>query len=171
MRIRVKPAPVTSIDLPSKNQVVVGGAIRPTATARTSSGNPRADVAISWSSDNPSIASVDSAGLVIGLKPGKANIKAVCERANATMAVEVTANPVKSLGVEPRSANARTGDVIRFSTSATDGAGKAIDSCEVRWAVRRRRRDDRAGRRVRRRKTWRSMLSAHRSAIGKRSLQ
>ena len=135
IRIRVKPAPVASIDLPSKNQVVVGGAMRPSATARTSSGNPRADVAISWSSDNPAIASVDSAGLVIGLKPGKANIKAVSERATAMMAVEVTANPVKSLIVEPRSTNARTGDVVRFTTGATDGAGKAIYSCEVRWAV------------------------------------
>lgn len=135
VRIRVKPAPVASIDLPSENQVVVGGAMRPNATARTSTGNPRADVAISWSSDSPSIASVDSAGLVIGLNPGKANITAVCERASATMAVEVSANPVKLLSVEPRSANARAGDVVRFSISATDGAGKAINSCEVRWAI------------------------------------
>jgi hypothetical protein len=135
LRIRVKPTPVTGIDLPSISQVVVGGAMRPIATARTATGNPRADVGISWSSDNPSIASVDAAGLVIGLKPGKANITAVCERASKTMAVEVTANPVKSLGIEPRSASGRTGDVIRFSTSATDVAGKPIISCEVRWAV------------------------------------
>ena len=135
VRIRVKPAPVTTIELPSKNQVVVGGAIRPTATAKTSTGNPRADVAISWSSENPSIASVDSAGMVIGLKPGKANIKAVSEQANAIMAIEVTANPVASLVVEPRSSNARTGDVIRFSTAATDSSGKAVHCDEVRWAV------------------------------------
>ena len=135
LRIRVKPASVTSIELPSKTQVVVGGAIRPSATARTAAGNPRADVAIQWSSDNPSVASVDAAGLVIGLKPGKANITASCERGKATMAVEITANPVKSLSVEPRSANARTGDVVRFSTSAKDGAGKVISSCDVRWAV------------------------------------
>jgi len=135
VKIRVKPAPVTTIDLPSKNQVVVGGAMRPSATARTAMGNPRADVAISWASDNPSIASVDAAGLVIGLKPGKATITATCEKANATMAIDVTANPVKSLSVEPRSANARTGDVVRFTTSAGDAAGKAVGSCEVRWAV------------------------------------
>ena len=135
VRIRVKPAPVTSIELPSKNQVVVGGAMRATPTAHTSSGSPRADVTISWSSDNPSIASVDPAGLVVGLKPGKANIKAVCEKASATMMVEVSANPVKSLIVEPRSANARTGDVVRFSTGATDTAGKVVETCEVRWAV------------------------------------
>ncbi|MFY9573938.1 MAG: Ig-like domain-containing protein, partial [Blastocatellia bacterium] len=135
VRIKVKPAPVTGIDLPSISQVVVGGALRSNAVARTAMGNPRADVGITWSSDNPSIASVDAAGLVIGLKPGKANITAVCERVSATMSVEVSANPIKSVAIEPRSAKARTGDVIRFSTSAIDVAGKASNSCEVRWAV------------------------------------
>lgn len=127
-RIKVKPAPVTTIDLPSKAQVVVGGAIRPDATARTAIGNPRADVAILWSSDNSAIASVDAAGLVVGLKTGKANIKAVCEQGNATMATEVIANPIKTLAVEPKSANVRTGDVVRFSASATSGIA-------VRWSV------------------------------------
>ena len=135
VRITVKPAPVATIDLPSKNQLVVGAAMRPAATARTSTGNPRAEVSISWSSDNPSVASVDAAGLVIGLKPGKANITATSERASAKMAVEVSANPVASLTVEPRSASARTGDVVRFSTGASDAAGKSVSSCEVRWSV------------------------------------
>ncbi|HEY3138882.1 MAG TPA: Ig-like domain-containing protein, partial [Blastocatellia bacterium] len=134
-RIKVKPAPVTIIDLPPKSQLVVGGAMRPNATARTATGNPRADVTISWSSDNSTIASVDAAGLVIALKPGKANIKATCERGSATMAVEVTANPVKMLSVEPKSANARTGDVIHFTARAMDAAGKPISSGDVRWAV------------------------------------
>jgi len=134
-RIKVKPAPVTIIDLPATSRVVVGGAMRPNATARTSMGNPRADVAISWSSDNPSTASVDAAGLVIGLKPGKANITATCEKANAKMATEVIANPVKSLSVEPKSANARTGDVVHFTARAMDAAGKTISIDEVRWAV------------------------------------
>ncbi|HSB09100.1 MAG TPA: Ig-like domain-containing protein [Blastocatellia bacterium] len=135
IRIRIKPAPVTSIDLPSTSQIVVGGAMRPSAVARTASGNPRADVAISWSSLNPSIASVDAAGMIVGLSPGKAVITAVCERASTKMSVDVGANPVKALSVEPRSTNARTGDVVRFSANATDSAGKAINSCEVRWAV------------------------------------
>lgn len=134
-RIKVKPAPVTSIDLPSNSQVVVGGAMRPYATARTSTGNPRADVAITWSSDNPYIASVDPAGLVIGLKPGTANITAACERASATMATEVTANPVKTLGIEPISTNVRTGDVVRFSARASDGSGKVLKGTDVRWVV------------------------------------
>lgn len=132
-RIKVKPAPVTSVDLPSKAQVVVGGAMRPNATPRTSLGNPRVDVAISWSSDNPSIASVDAAGLIVGLKPGTANIKAVCEQGAGTMVIEVIANPVKSLVVEPKSANVRTGDVVRFAASPADGG--ALNSIAVRWSV------------------------------------
>ena len=135
LRIRVKAAAVTRIDLAPKTQVVVGDAMKADATARTSMGNPRSDVRVSWSSDNPSIASVDDAGMIIGLKPGKANIIASCEQGKATMAVEVTANPVKTLSLEPRSSKARTGDVVRFSTNATDSAGKNINGCSVRWAV------------------------------------
>jgi plastocyanin len=134
-RIKVKPAPIASIDLPSKARVVVGGALRPNATALTSLGNPRADVAISWSSDNPSVASVDAAGLIVGLKSGKANIKAVSGQGAATMAVEVIANPVKSLSIEPKSTNVRTGDVVRFSARAADGSSAAINSTAVRWSV------------------------------------
>jgi hypothetical protein len=135
VRIRVKPAAVTSIDLAPKTQVVVGDAMKADAIARTSLGNPRADVKFSWSSDNPSIASVDDAGLIIGLKPGKANITASCERGKATTAVEVTANTVKALNVEPKSSNARTGDVVHFSTNTFDAAGKPVSGCSVRWSI------------------------------------
>ena len=135
VRIRVKPAAVTSIDLAPKTQVVVGDAMKADAIARTSLGNPRADVKFSWSSDNPSIASVDDAGLIIGLKPGKANITASCERGKATTAVEVTANTVKALNIEPKSSNARTGDVVHFSTNTFDAAGKPVSGCSVRWSI------------------------------------
>ncbi|HSE38454.1 MAG TPA: Ig-like domain-containing protein [Blastocatellia bacterium] len=134
-RVRVRPAAVTRIDLPPNTQIVVGGAIRPDVSARTSTGNPRSDVSISWSSDNPSIASVDAAGLVVGLSPGKANITAACDRASATMATEVTANPVNSLIIKPSSTNVRTGDVVRFSARASDGSGKALKGSSVRWAL------------------------------------
>src|SRR5262249_61684616 len=99
-------------------QIVAGDALRPIATARTSMGSPRTDVSFSWKSDNPSVASVDPAGLVIALKPGKANITATCESAHTTMEIDVAANPVKALTVEPKSSNARTADVFTFSTNA-----------------------------------------------------
>ncbi len=132
-RIKVKPAPVTGVDLPAKAQIVVGGALRPNAIARTSLGNPRADVVVTWSSDDPSTATVDVAGLVVGLKPGRAKIKAACEQGAGTMAVEVIANPIKSIGIEPKSASVRTGDVVRFS--ARPNGGSAINDLAVRWSV------------------------------------
>src|SRR5262245_12055292 len=48
LRIRVKPSAVTRIDLAPKAQIVAGDAVRPIATARTSTGNPRTDVSMSW---------------------------------------------------------------------------------------------------------------------------
>jgi len=132
-RIKVKPAPVTSIDMPAAKQIVLGGAYNPSATARTSNGNPRADVSIAWSSDNPSIAAVDAAGLIVGVGQGKAKIKAECEGATATMLVDVIPNPVRALAIEPRSATARTGDVVHFAAKAADGS--TMMRVPVRWAV------------------------------------
>jgi hypothetical protein len=51
------------------------------------------------------------------------------------MAVEVSTNPVKTLSVEPRTSNTRTGDLARFTPQASDGAGKAIDRLRGAMAV------------------------------------
>jgi uncharacterized protein YjdB len=69
-RIKIKPAPVTSVTIEKPAaQIVAGGSVKLDATARTSNGNPRTDVPVAWTSDNPAIATVDAAGLVSGIKP------------------------------------------------------------------------------------------------------
>ncbi len=50
--------------------IVVGGAEKLTVIARSAEGNPRTDAVLKWSSEKPSIASVDAAGLVTGIAPG-----------------------------------------------------------------------------------------------------
>jgi len=133
--IRIKPAPVVSIDLQPPGIVVVGGAAKMNAIARIASGDPRTDVAISWSSDNPEVAAIDAAGLVLGVKPGRANIQVRCGQATANGEIEVIPNPVKSVSIEPRSATGRTGDVFRFTVRAADASGRQVKSVPARWAV------------------------------------
>jgi hypothetical protein len=134
-RIKVKPAPVATIDLPQSRQVLVGDAFKPEAVARTSNGNPRADVRISWSSGNPLVAVVDDAGLIVGVKPGSAKIQARCEGVSAAISVDVVANSVRNLTVEPRSISVKTGDVVRFSARAADASGSPGKNVKPRWAV------------------------------------
>jgi hypothetical protein len=132
----IKPARVARIDIePLKSPLVVKGGIRLLATPRISNGNPRTDVTIKWTSENPDIATVDAAGFVVGIKPGNAVIKAEAEGGSGTLTVNVIANPVSTLAIEPRSITARTGDVVGFEARARDAGGNAVTSPSVRWSI------------------------------------
>ncbi len=74
--VTVKTGPVTRIDIdPIKSELIVGSSRRLTAVARGAEGNPRSDAAIKWKSSMPEVATVDAAGVVTALAPGKNNHK------------------------------------------------------------------------------------------------
>lgn len=132
----VKPMKVARIDIePVGAPLVVGGEVKLSTTARTANGDPRADVELTWVSDNPSVADVDSAGLVTGIAAGKASIRATADSGTGAVAVEVVRNPVASLEIEPRTAKGRTGDVVRLKVNAKSATGSVVRTPAVRWAV------------------------------------
>ena len=136
IKIRVRPAPIARVEVEAIDApVAVGGAAKLNAVARTADGNPRAEVVTEWTSDNPDIATVDAAGLVTAIKPGKATLRAKADNASGTVTVEVIPDPVRILTIEPHSTAARTGDVIRFAARAVDESGVALKKVPVRWAV------------------------------------
>jgi hypothetical protein len=119
---------VVEID-PLSRPIVAGSAERLTAIARTVNGEPRSDAAIKWSSDKPSIATVDAAGLVTGVAPGSATIKAASDEASGKITVQVVRDAVRKLTIKPATADARTGDVVHFTVS---DSGKEPP---VRWSI------------------------------------
>jgi hypothetical protein len=131
-KVRVKPAPAKTVVIdPVSTPIVVGGTLPLTATAHISNGDPRKDVPISWASDTPAVATVDAAGVVTGVAPGTATLRATAGQANGTISIEVVKNTLTGLTLDPGSSNARTGDVIRFKAiPAGSGGGFA-----PRWAV------------------------------------
>lgn len=134
--VLVKPPRVTRIDIaPFAGPVVVGGTAKLNATARSSDGNPRSDVAITWASDNPAVATVDPAGTIIGISPGRATLKANAEGATGTVTVRVVKSNVQNISIEPKTANVRTGDVVRFKANATAKGGAQVNNPFVRWEV------------------------------------
>jgi len=129
--VNVGTSKITSVEIePLAHAIVAGSAEKLTATARTQNGDPRSDAAIKWSSDKPSVARVDAAGLVTGVAPGSATIKAISDEASGNVTVHVVRDSVHNLTVKPGTAEARTGDVVHF-TAAGDG-GK-VES--VRWST------------------------------------
>lgn len=129
----VKPQAAARLEIARLDApLVVGAGVTLTAIARSSSGVPLSSVAISWTSDSPAVASVDAAGLVTGLAPGKAVVRATTGTVTANTTVEIIANRVRSLAVEPRSITLRTGDVARFTATT---AGIDRERATIRWSV------------------------------------
>jgi hypothetical protein len=134
--ITVKPPRVAHVEIQQFSApLVVGGSAQAVAAASNANGDPRADVSFTWQSSDRAVATVDAAGVVTGLKPGRANISAQVEDATGTVAVEVVSNPVRRLAVEPAIAEARTGDVVYFKVQAKDAKGGAVANPSVRWAL------------------------------------
>jgi plastocyanin len=131
--VKVKIGPVARIDIDPVNTPLVVGATRKLSTvARGAEGNPRSDVVISWISSNPSVATVDAAGVVMGISPGQAKITGTSGTGSGSVNVTVVKSSLTGLSIEPRSTSARTGDVVRFNVRAKSGpAGNDA----VRWTV------------------------------------
>ncbi len=135
--VNVVDSKVTGVEIepPAYPSVVVGGAEKLTAIARTASGNPRTDVAIHWASEKPALASVDTAGLVTGLGAGSVTIKATSEGVSGTVTLQVVRDATRKLTVQPTSTDARTGDVVHFTATAFDSSGNHMKDPPVRWSI------------------------------------
>jgi hypothetical protein len=135
-KITVKPARVKLVEISKlKGPLAAGGTIKLNARAIGSNGDPRDDVAFTWSSDNSSVAVVDAAGLVTGIAPGRARLVAKSEGVTGELMIEVVKSNVRGVAIEPLTSNARTGDVVRFGALVKGADGKAIKDTVVRWAV------------------------------------
>ena len=131
-KVRVKPAPAKTIVIaPVSTPLVVGGTLALKAMAHISNGNPRTDVAISWVADTPSVATVDAAGVVTGVAPGTATLRATAGEASGRITIEVVKNTLTGLSVEPGASNVRTGDVVIFKAIAKGSSS----GFAPRWAV------------------------------------
>ena len=131
--VMVKPGPVTRIEVePVKAPLVVGATTKLSAIARSSEGNPRSDAALSWTSNKPEVATVDGAGVVTTISPGQARISASSGSAKGSADLTVVKNTLAGLSIDPRSTNARTGDVVRLNVHASRGNA---DNNAVRWTV------------------------------------
>lgn len=134
MKIMVKTTPVARVEIdPLKHSIIAGGNYKLTAIARSSNGDPRSDSTITWTSDKPGVATVDAAGVVTAIAPGKATLTAVSGSGKGTIVVDVVRNTVTSLAITPGSTSAKTGDVIRFNAKATGVAG-GFDNYSVNWS-------------------------------------
>ncbi|MFK7812560.1 MAG: Ig-like domain-containing protein [Maribacter sp.] len=131
--VTTAPIRVTGVVLnPNSISLEAGSTSELTATVSPSNAD---NLLVSWSSDNVSITTVDTNGIVTAISHGTANITVTTEDGNytATAAISVTANPVPVTGVEvdPNSASLETGETLQLNATVTPSEA---DNHSISWS-------------------------------------
>ncbi len=128
------PVAVASVTItPASGSVTVGHTLQLTAAARDSAGNVLAGRGVTWTTNAPAIALVDSTGLVTAWAAGSATISAVVDGTSASAAITVTPVLAASVAVSPSSASVTLGQTVRLIATARDSAGTALNR-PITWS-------------------------------------
>lgn len=85
---------------------------------------------VTWQSDDPSVAEVNTGGVIIGRSPGSAEVVAEWDGQRATARVTVSDAQVVELAVTPPAATVRVRQSVTFVAEATLSDGTTIDVSE-----------------------------------------
>jgi len=128
------------IRISGPTSVGIGGAILLQAAVGDASGSPVSNPSVTWTSDNPAIASVSSSGTdtaaVTGNQEGFATITATSGALSDAITIQVLGSPgapVASVTVQPASANLTVGDSVYFTAEVRDSAGTLVSGRPVSW--------------------------------------
>jgi alpha-tubulin suppressor-like RCC1 family protein len=116
----------TTASLPVRTPARETDVVQLTATATNRLGTARTDVPIVFTSSDPSVATVDSTGLVHAVKEGSVNIKASACSESATAHI-VVISAVLTVQVSSTVTTAVVGDTILVTARATGQTGKVAD--------------------------------------------
>jgi len=124
--IRMVPGPAARVEISAAPTRLVTGQ-RSMLRARSFSeiGDERQDD-FTWRSSAPDIVAVDETGRIRALAPGRASLTASTGGVSADFDLDVVADRIASIEIEPSTRNARQGDVVRFGVTPRDGEGRVI---------------------------------------------
>src|SRR5207244_3728947 len=129
--VTVTPA---SVSVLQGQTVQLTATVQRTATPRDANGNPLTGRAISWSSSNNNIATVNGSGLVTGVTAGSVTITATSEGQSGTASITVAGAPVASVTVTPPSASVPAGQTVQLTATLKDANGNVLTGRTVTWA-------------------------------------
>jgi uncharacterized protein YjdB len=133
--VTVTPIPVASVTVdPATVSLTTGATQQITATPRDAQGNPLADRAVTWESQNPAVATVSPAGLITAVAPGNTTVTATSEGKVGTVTVTVTAPAVGSISVSPGSATVFVAATTPLTATVRDVNDLVIQGTTVLWS-------------------------------------
>ena len=108
--VNVSPKPVATVTVaPPAAEIQTGQSLTLQATALDGQGEPLTDRAITFLSDNATIASVSTTGVVTAIAPGETVIRARAEGKEGVSTIRVTPRPAARLGFSTQPTNATAG--------------------------------------------------------------
>lgn len=140
--VTVKPVEVASVSIsPSTASVDVNKSVQLGATVRDKDGGKLDGRAVSWSSSNDKVATVDGSGKVTGVAAGNVTITATSEGKSGTAAVSVNAPgpppvseaAVKMVDVSPSSKTINVGETVQLHVTLKDADGRTLTGRTVVW--------------------------------------
>ncbi len=127
-------SPMVLVSMPSLELGGLGATAQLSADVRDGDGIAVDGEALAWTSDDPSVAQVDAAGLVTAVGNGTATIKATFGSATATVTVTV-AQKAARIEVTPAVADAPVGEEFRFTAEAFDEFDHALSGVVFEWST------------------------------------
>jgi uncharacterized protein YjdB len=132
--IAVAPPPVASVSVSLAAPTInIGSTTQASAVTRDASGAIVTGRAVSWSSDNTAVATVDNAGVVTGASAGTANITATSEGKTASAPVTVNPTAITSVTVALASPTA-IGSTTQASATFRDANGNIVPGKITGWS-------------------------------------
>lgn len=112
----------------------LGDTLRLSAKALDARGNPITEAALAWSSDDESVATVDSTGLVTAVRSGGVEIAAAAGDVDGSAAITVAQLAVE-VRMSPSAVTLRAiGDTVRLRAEALDANGNLVVDAYYTWS-------------------------------------
>jgi uncharacterized protein YjdB len=133
--VAASPASVESVTVsPATASITAGKTVQLTATLKDSVGNVLGGRAVTWTSSNPTVATVSSNGLVTAVAAGTATISAASGGQQGSAQVTVNAVVVSSVQVSPGWADLSARQTLQLTATALDGSGNPMGGVTITWS-------------------------------------
>ncbi len=126
------PAAVVSINLPS-DTVPAGVEVQSTVTVLDGSGATLSGKTIGYQSSNPSVATVNSTGVVKGVVSGYTTISAIVDGKVGSKRVSVSGRVASSISITPNSPSVSAGQSSQLTAKVLDQSGIEMTGQPIAW--------------------------------------
>uniref|UniRef100_UPI00356637D5 Ig-like domain-containing protein n=1 Tax=Gemmatimonas sp. TaxID=1962908 RepID=UPI00356637D5 len=127
-------SPVAQVELtPTQLTLAAGGSAVLLAKVRDGSAQLLTDRALTWSSSDPSVATVSVAGLVSAVRLGVAQIAVSADGRSATATVNVVARAVSGVQLTPAAPSLLVGGFVQLLAVPVDDTGVPLPARELFW--------------------------------------